>query len=101
MEVFLASLGTLGIVAGYALVKRFSRSNCHSDSGCLQCESPAVELHKANTVRLEEQKDKLDELFEIIKKSQAPGPGSPKLLNTTEVRDPRVPTTLIEKFGDN
>ena len=71
MEAFLASAGTLVIVLGYTLVKRLRRSNCHSDSGCLECDSPAIEMHKENTSRLQQQSDKINELYDIIKK-QAP-----------------------------
>ena len=60
MEALLASLGTLLVVAGYMLVKRLARSRCQVDSGCMQCDSPAVELAKKHTERL-------DEIFEMIK----------------------------------
>ena len=73
MEVFLASVGTLAVVLGYTLVKRLRRSNCRGTSGCLECDSPAIELHKENTSRLQEQSQKIDELYEIIKK-QDPHP---------------------------
>ena len=61
MEAFLASLGTLFVVAGYMVVKRMRASSCSVDNGCLQCESPAIELQKQQTERI-------DEIFEMIKR---------------------------------
>ena len=48
-----AALGSVGVLLGYVVVKKLSRSRCHSDSGCIQCDSPAVELAKENTKRLD------------------------------------------------
>jgi len=49
----IATLGSVGVLFGYMVVKKLSRSRCHSDSGCIQCDSPAVELAKENTKRLD------------------------------------------------
>ena len=61
MEALIAGGGTLLVVFGYMLVKKIARSRCAVDSGCITCESPAVELQKKTT-------DRLDDLFEMVKK---------------------------------
>ena len=61
MEALIAASGSLLVVCGYMLIKKISRSRCAVDSGCVECESPAVELQKKQTERL-------DDLYEIIKK---------------------------------
>ena len=61
MEALIAGGGTLLVVFGYMLVKKISKSRCAMDSGCLTCESPAIELAKKHTERL-------DNLFDIIKR---------------------------------
>ena len=62
IEALIAGLGSLLVVAGYMLVKKFARSRCAIDhcSGCFTCESPEVELQKKHTERL-------DQMFEIIR----------------------------------
>ena len=79
----IAGLGTLLVVAGYMVVKKFGRSRCAVDhcSGCLTCESPAVELQKKQTERL-------DELFQMIKQI-APHTGEADLgIPVTRVPEP-------------
>ena len=49
------------VVLGYMIVKKISRSRCAVDSGCITCESPAVELQKKTTERL-------DDLFDMVKR---------------------------------
>ena len=93
----LGSLGTLGIFAGYALVKRFSRSNCHGNSGCLECDSPAIEMQKQQTERI-------DSLYDMIKKLQPDveqGPVSPNRLLTAPYVDNRVSTKEVVKVDNN
>ena len=78
MEALLISLGTLLVVAGYMIVKRMARSNCAINSGCLQCDSPAVELAKQHTELAKKHTERLDELFEMIKQiTPQQGPVSP------------------------
>ena len=67
MEALAASGATLLIVAGYALIKRFRRSRCHSNSGCMECDSPGIELQK-------QQSERLDAIFELLKKTEPEGP---------------------------
>ena len=91
MEALLASLGTLLVVAGYMLVKRLARSRCQVDSGCMQCDSPAVELAKKHTERL-------DEIFEMIKQVRPELREDPVLAQTEEWN----PTTIeVAKEGSN
>ena len=91
MEALLASLGTLLVVAGYMIVKRLARSNCAVDSNCLKCESPAIELAKKQTERL-------DEIFEMLKRVD---PESQEVLppRLVEVLDPT--TIEARKDGNN
>ena len=62
--------GTLIVALSYVMIKRLARSNCSSHTKCCDCESPAVELAKKQTERIEH-------LIEIIKADQqrleAPG----------------------------
>ena len=89
MEALLASLGTLLVVAGYMIVKRLSRSNCAVDSNCLKCESPAIELAKKQTERLDKIWDIIQQLSPADLKDQHP--------NLSEVMDP----TTIEVMKDS
>ena len=67
IEALIAGLGSLLVVAGYMLVKKFARSRCAIDhcSGCFTCESPEVALQKKHTERL-------DQMFEIIRQIVPP-----------------------------
>ena len=94
IEALIAGLGSLLVVAGYMLVKKFARSRCAIDhcSGCFTCESPEVELQKKHTERL-------DQMFEIIRQivPQIPPPegtslGSP-VTHTLEQIEVSHPTT--------
>jgi len=94
MEALAASGATLLIVVGYALIKRFRRTRCHSDSGCMECDSPAVELQKKNTERL-------DQIFEILKKTEPAGPEIREDLSQGASVDNPVTTIATLKAGDN
>ena len=95
MEALVVSLGTLLVVAGYMVVKRMARSNCAVDSGCLQCESPAVEMQKKQTERL-------DELFEMIKKMAPKSPPvSPISLTPDHFAADRPTTNEVPKASNN
>ena len=90
MEALIAGGGTLLVVFGYMLVKKISKSRCAMDSGCLTCESPAIELAKKHTERL-------DNLFDIIKKLDRDRPDPrPKVLSEV-----RVEATTGEKKVDS
>ena len=45
--------GTLAVALGYIILKRCRNSNCVSHTKFCDCESPAVELQKKQTERLE------------------------------------------------
>ena len=94
MEALAASGATLLIVVGYALIKRFRRTRCHSDSGCMECDSPAVELQK-------QQSERLDQIFEILKKTEPEGPGLREDLSQDPPGETPVTTTEVLKSGDN
>ena len=94
MEALAASGATLLIVAGYALIKRFSRTHCHSDSGCMECDSPAVELQKQQTERI-------DQIFEILKKTAPEGPELRADLSQGNSAENPATTTEAPKVGDN
>ena len=70
MEAIIAAVGTAGVVFAYVIIKKIARSKCVVEkcSGCLSCESPAVELAKKQTERIEE-------LYTIISRLK-PGPVS-------------------------
>ena len=55
--------GTLVVALSYVMIKRLARSNCSSHTTCCECESPAVELAKKQTERIEH-------LIDIIKADQ-------------------------------
>ena len=93
MEALAASGATLLIVAGYALIKRFSRTHCHTDSGCMECDSPAVELQKQQTERI-------DQIFEMLKQT-APGPELRADLSPGNLEENPATTTEAPKVGDN
>jgi len=44
---------SFGVLFGYVIVKKIARSHCHSDSGCIECDTPAVEVQRENTTRIE------------------------------------------------
>ena len=71
MEALAASGGTLLIVAGYMIIKRCKASSCHADSGCCEINSPALEIAKQQTERLEKHDVKLEEIL-IMLKGQLP-----------------------------
>jgi hypothetical protein len=48
-----AALGSVVVLLGYAIIKKISRSRCHSDSGCIQCDTPAIDIARENTKRLD------------------------------------------------
>jgi iron only hydrogenase large subunit-like protein len=52
-----AGLTSAGILTLYMLIKKISKSQCHSDSGCIQCDVPTVEIAKQNTERVERLED--------------------------------------------
>jgi len=66
MEAFAASAGTLAIVIGYVIVKRCRRSECQADSGCFKITSPALELAKQQTERLEKQDLQLKQILIML-----------------------------------
>ena len=68
MEALAASGGTLLIVLGYVVVKRCRNSTCESDSGCCHIKSPALEIAKQTTERLDTQQVKLNEILVMLKK---------------------------------
>ena len=76
MEAFAASAGTLVIVIGYVIVKRCRNSDCQADSGCFKITSPALELAKQQTERLEKQDLKLEQILVMLA-----GDKGPALLN--------------------
>ena len=45
--------GTLAVAIGYVILKRCRSSNCVSHTRFCDCESPALELQKKQTERLE------------------------------------------------
>ena len=94
MEALAASGATLLIVAGYALIKRFRRSRCHTDSGCMECESPADELQK-------QQSERLDAIFELLKKTEPEGPGFRADLSPEKGEDVLATTTVTLKVDDS
>jgi len=51
------------VLLGYVIVKKISRSHCHSDSGCIECDTPAVEVQRENTTRIEKTEDLLKQLM--------------------------------------
>ena len=63
MQAIIAGAGALTVLFGYMVVKKVARSKCVVEkcSGCLSCESPAVQLAKKQTERL-------DDLYTIISK---------------------------------
>ena len=56
-----SGLGTIIVGLGYVVIKRFSNSNCQSHTSFCDCDSPAVEMQKQTTERL-------DKLIETLKK---------------------------------
>ncbi len=60
-----SGIGTLVVALGYVAIKRLARSNCSSHTQCCDCESPAVELAKKQTERL-------DELLNMLKEVRPP-----------------------------
>ena len=97
MEVIGASAGTLLVVAGYALVKRFQRSNCKSKTGCCEIDSPAVELAKQQTERLESQSEQLKNIMKLLREGQALPTALPLKGGVTET----VATTATERSRSN
>ena len=93
MEALIAGGGTLLVVFGYMLVKKISRSRCAVDSGCITCESPAVELQKKTTERL-------DDLFEMVKRLE-PDQEILEHLSADRLEDNVVTTTSKRKECDN
>ena len=51
--VLYSAIGTLVVGIGYVILKRCRSSNCTSHTKFCDCESPAVELQKKQTERLE------------------------------------------------
>ena len=101
MEALLASLGTLLVVAGYMIVKRMARSKCDIKSGCLHCKSPAVELQKQHTQRLDEIFEMLKQVHpeqEIIKQLD---PDPPISLTPDHFAIDDLATTEVKTFGNN
>ena len=88
MEALAASGGTLLVVIGYVVVKRCRSSTCHADSGCCEITSPALEIAKQQTERLEKHDLKLEEIL-VMLKDQLPQVSLPKLEGGGE----KVPTT--------
>ena len=101
MEALAASAGTLAVVAGYVLVKRFRRSTCHSNSGCCEFNSPALELARQQTERLDKQHGKLEEIIIMLRKEAGKSPellDDPALIKEPE---PSATTKKAEITGDN
>ena len=72
MEALAASAGTLAIVIGYVVVKRCRSSECQADSGCFKITSPALELAKQQTERLEKQDFKLEQILVMLAGDKGP-----------------------------
>ena len=68
-----SALGSLVVALGYVLVKRLSRSNCESHTDCCECSSPALELQKEHTGRLEN----LEKTIETLVNRLEPDLGTP------------------------
>jgi hypothetical protein len=93
MEAIAASAGTLAIVIGYVIVKRCRNSECQADSGCFKITSPALELAKKHTERLEKQDFKLEQILIMLA-----GDNGPELLTSLKegpVEESKVTTTSI------
>jgi hypothetical protein len=74
--VLYGSLGTLAVGLAYVIIKRLKTSTCHSESGCLQCDSPSIEeLHKQTTERVDKHEDELKTLFDMLRKNIGRDPG--------------------------
>ena len=97
MEALAASGATLLIVAGYALIKRLRRSHCHTNSGCMECDSPGIELQKKQTQRI-------DQIFEFLKITKPHEVRDPEFLEVPapEKGEPKKEATIsIAKVGDS
>jgi hypothetical protein len=90
MEALAASGGTLLIVVGYVIVKRCRLSTCHADSGCCEIMSPALEIAKQQTDRLEKHDSKLEEILIMLR---AGGQLPQDLLSKSEDEEKKAPTT--------
>ena len=91
MEALAASAGTLGIVIGYVIVKRCRSSECTADSGCFKISSPALEIAKKQTERLEKQDFKLEQILLMLAREK--GQGFPNDLKSDPDEDKRGATT--------
>ena len=54
------------VLSGYALLKRFRRSTCHSTNSCCEIDSPADEIQRAQTERIDKQEEKLTQIMTIL-----------------------------------
>ena len=97
MEAVVGGSGTaLLLLAGYALLKRFKNSSCHSDSGCLECDSPAIELAREQTERLDEQSGQLKQIMSMLKGVRL-DPESLELRTPTKGEEKKVTTSEVER----
>jgi hypothetical protein len=96
MEAVAGGGAALLILAGYAILKRFRRSNCHSTTGFCECDSPAIELAREVTVRIDQQEEQLKQLIHMLQ-GQAP----PTSLHEEEGSTSEGATNLIGKADDN
>jgi iron only hydrogenase large subunit-like protein len=71
-----AGLTSAAVLMVYMLIKKISRSQCHSDSGCIQCDVPTIELAKENTQRVEKLEDLIRILQEGIPRDRPISPAS-------------------------
>jgi len=78
----IAALGSVCVLLGYTIIKKISRSRCHSDSGCIQCDT-AVQMVKQNSQRL----DNITELIMQLAPQKAVSPKHQVSLQVTEVAD--------------
>ena len=87
MQAFIAGAGALGVLFGYMIVKKIARSKCVLEkcSGCLSCESPAIQMAKKQTERIED-------LYTIISRL-VPDQVSPADLKANHSEDDNRPTS--------
>ena len=91
------SLGTLVVGLVYVIVKRLKTSRCHSESGCLECDSPSIEeLHKQTTERVDKHEDELKTLFDMLKKNLHRDPGDLEAPFLTPELRPKAATITID-----
>ena len=71
-----AGLTSAGILCMYMIIKKISKSQCHSDSGCIQCDVPTIDIAKDNTMRVERLEDLIRTLQGDVLKDRPISPAS-------------------------